>query len=99
MLVLCCHKSFFLSKTSRLVAYYTKYSRNRRRRRFSSRNYVSINGDSTVGIHRSWMEGSTFGTHQAFVEGMGGTEDVESSGAFPEGVDCMIAGLITYVEK
>lgn len=44
------------------------------------RYYVTINDDSTIGIHKDW------------------TEYLPGGGAgFPENVDCMIAGLITYV--
>lgn len=53
------------------------------------RNYVSI-GQSTVGVQRSWMEGTGD-------TGMMG--EMENSSVFPEGVDCMVAGVVTFVES
>lgn len=47
---------------------------------FFCRYYVSINGDSTIGIHKEWLQYLP-----------GGTE------SFPEGIECMMAGFITYV--
>lgn len=53
------------------------------------RNYVSI-GQSTVGVHRSWMEG---------MGGTGRVEEMENESVFPKGVDCMVAGVVTFVES
>lgn len=44
------------------------------------RHYMTINGDTTIGIHKDWTE---------YLPG--------GNASFPEGVDCMISGFITYV--
>lgn len=46
------------------------------------RYYMSIDGDSTISLHKEETESEYHPLH-----------DVE----FPEGVDCMISGILTYV--
>ncbi|CAM9445638.1 unnamed protein product [Scytosiphon promiscuus] len=58
--------------------------------------YLSINGDRTIGVHRPMEErtGSMWSSgYTGPPEGEGRSQD----SGFPEGVDCMVAGVITYV--
>ncbi|CAM9402529.1 unnamed protein product [Ectocarpus sp. 13 AM-2016] len=51
--------------------------------------YLSIDGDSTIGIHRSWMETG---------DATGGVYGMQGNRTFPDGIECMIAGVVTYME-
>ncbi|CAM9151614.1 unnamed protein product [Hapterophycus canaliculatus] len=56
--------------------------------------FISVSGDRTIGIHRSFADrtGSMWASGS-----MGSPEEEAEDSGFPDGVECMVAGVITYV--